>query len=123
MGYAILDQDGHPFTDCLYMTLITITTIGYAEVIDMDGNPVGRIFTVLIALSGIGMLGYLIFSMTAFVVEGKISKSMEKKRMEKMLKTIKDHIVVCGIGRVGRHIVKELDSTGRTFVIVDNSIK
>lgn len=119
MGYWFVGGKQHPFLDCLYMTVITISTIGYGEIIDLSGNPAGKVFTIFIALSGIGILFYIITNLTAFVVEGELKDSFWRKKMEKMADNLKDHYVVCGIGTVGVHIVKELYATQRPYAMVD----
>ncbi|PLX72373.1 MAG: potassium transporter TrkA [Desulfuromonas sp.] len=109
--------------DALYMTVITITTIGFEEVIDLGGNPAGRTFTIVIALSGIGLITYLLTNLTAFIIEGELKDSFWRNRMEKKVKSIHDHYIVCGIGNLGISIIDELLSTGRDYVIVDQDRK
>lgn len=118
-GYWFIGGKQYSLLDCLYMTTITISTIGYREVIDLSGNPAGRIFTIFIALSGIGVLFYIITNFTAFVVEGELKDTFWRKKMEKMAKNFNDHYIVCGIGNVGVHIVNELFDTKRPYVLVD----
>lgn len=118
-GYAVMAPPGTPFFDPAYMTFITITTIGYGEVIDLAGNTVGRVFTVFIALSGFGIFTYLISSVTAFIVEGRLTETFWRRKMEKRAGLLNDHFIVCGVKGTGAHIAKELQSTGRPFVVVD----
>lgn len=101
------------------MTVITISTIGFGEIIDLSGNTLGRIFTIFIAISGIGVLMYVVTNLTALVVEGGVRDSFRRRRMEKMADNAEDHYIVCGIGSVGLHIVSELYATKRPHVIVD----
>ena len=68
IGYWLISGGGYSLVDYIYMTVITITTIGFGEVIDLAGNPGGRIFTMFIALAGIGVLAYVLTSATATVV-------------------------------------------------------
>lgn len=103
------------------MTAITITTVGYGEIIDLSNNPAGRVFTIFIALSGIGILFYIVTNLTAFAVEGELTRSFWRRRMEKKASKAKGHYVVCGIGRVGTHIAAELSETERSFTVVDVS--
>lgn len=119
IGYRVLGGAENSLLDCLYMTVITISTIGYGEIIDLSANPAGRVFTIFIALSGIGVLFYVLSNFTAFFVEGEISESFRRKKMEKNIGKLTDHYIVCGVGRVGRHIVHELDSTKRPYVIIE----
>ncbi len=120
-GYWFIGQREYSFIDTLYMTIITISTIGYGEIVDLTGNAAGRIFTVFIAISGIGVLAYTISNVTALVVEGEVSKSFRRKRMEKMARNSSDHYIVCGIGDFGIHIINELRSTKRPHVLIEFS--
>ncbi len=120
-GYWFIGERRYPLVDCLYMTVITISTIGFGEIIDMHNRPWGRLFTMFLALSGIGTLSYIITNFTASIVEGDISQSFRRKRMEKLASRMKNHYIVCGYGRVGRRIVDEMKSTQRDIVIVESS--
>jgi voltage-gated potassium channel len=119
MGYWVIGGRQYSLMDTLYMTFITLTTIGFTEVIDLSGNPVGRAFTMFIAISGIGVLAYVVTSLTALIVEGQLTDSFRRRRMEKIASNTKDHYIVCGLGSVGFHIVSELYATKRPHVIVD----
>jgi len=121
IGYWLLAGGGHPFFDYTYMTIITITTIGFGEIIDLAGNTAARVFTVFIALSGIGVLAYILTSATATVVEGNLTKSFRRRRMEKIAEKAKGHYIVCGMDWAGLHIVQELQETKRPHVIIEIS--
>jgi voltage-gated potassium channel len=123
VGYWLLSGGGYSFFDYVYMTIITITTIGFGEVIDLAGNTAARVFTVIIALSGIGVLAYMITNITATVVEGALTKSFRRRRMERIAKKAKGHYIVCGMGWAGLHIVHELRETKRPHVIIELSQK
>lgn len=101
------------------MTVITISTIGFTEVIDLSSNPQGRLFTIALALSGIGVLTYLLSNFTASVVEGELNEVFRRKKMEKMIQKYHDHFIVCGADSVSQYIMGELHSTQRPFVLVD----
>jgi voltage-gated potassium channel len=118
-GYRLIGGPEYSLLDSFYMTVITISTIGFGEIIDMSASPAGRVFTIFMAFSGVGILFYLITNFTAYVVEGELKESFRRKKMEKMAKNYSDHYIVCGIGRVGFHIANELSATGRPFVVVD----
>ena len=119
VGYWLIGERQYSLLDTLYMTVITIATIGYYEIIDLTHNPGGRIFTMVIAFSGIGTFAYILTNFTALMVEGELTKSFRRRKMEKIVENLQDHYIVCGIGRVGLHIVNELYTTGRPHVIVD----
>jgi len=119
VGYWFIGGRQYSIVDALYMTIITISTIGFGEIIDLSGNVAGRIFTIFIAISGVGVLLYFITNLTALVVEGELKESFRRRRMEKLAGNSRDHYIVCGVGSVGLHIVSELHATKRPLVIVD----
>ncbi len=105
--------------DTLYMTVITILTIGFTEVIDLSGNPGGRAFTIFIAISGIGITMYVITNLIGLVVEGELTESFRRRRMEKTVNNYRQHFIVCGLGAIGSYIAGELYGTRRPYVVVD----
>jgi voltage-gated potassium channel len=92
-GYAVLSKGQFSILDCLYMTVITITTIGYGEIIDLSHNPAGRIFTVFIAFSGIGIATYLFSNVTSLMVEGRLKEVFWRRRMEKEINMLRKHYI------------------------------
>lgn len=121
IGYWIIGDKDYQFIDALYMTVITISTIGYGEVIDLTGNTGGKIFTIIIAISGIGALGYIVTNFTALLVDGQITKSFRRMRMEKKAINANEHYIVCGIGTFGYPIINELHTTLKSFVVVETN--
>jgi voltage-gated potassium channel len=119
LGYWLIGGRENSFLDVLYMTFITITTIGFNEVVDMTANPGGRAFTMVIAVSGIGVIAYIATNVTALLIEGELTKSFRSRKMEKKAGSLENHYIICGFGRIGRHIVEELDSTGRSYVVIE----
>lgn len=119
-GYWLIGGTQNSFIDCLYMTVITITTIGYSEIIDMSGNPWGRVFTMFIALSGISTATYILTNLTAFMVEGNLSTTFRRRKMEKSIKKLSKHYVVCGAGSVGLYVLRELIETKRPHVVIED---
>ena len=119
VGYWFIGGGQYSFVDTLYMTVITITTIGFAEIIDLSGSVGGRIFTIFIAVSGVGTMAYIVTNLTALIVEGQLTESFRRRRMEKIAGSYKDHYIVCGLGRVGCYIANELRATRRPHVVVD----
>jgi voltage-gated potassium channel len=119
VGYWFIGGRQYSFVDTLYMTVITITTIGFQEVIDLSGNVGGRIFTIFIAISGIGIVAYIVTNITALVVEGRLTESFRRRRMERIAGNYRDHYIICGLGSVGCCIANELCAIRRPHVIVD----
>ncbi len=119
VGYWFIGEQQYSFLDSLYMTVITVATIGYGEVIDLSHSPAGRVFTMIIAVVGIGLLSYMMTNFTALVVEGELTKSFKRRDMERIAAKSRDHYVLCGIGNMGLHILNELRTTGRPHVVVE----
>lgn len=119
VGYRVIGGPGHSWVDCFFMTFITVSTIGYDEVIDLSNNPVARLFTVFIAIAGIGTMTYMLSTLTAFILEGDINQVWRRNKMQSKIEKLRDHYIVCGVGRVGSNVAHELAMTGRHCVIVD----
>ncbi|MBI4396694.1 MAG: NAD-binding protein [Elusimicrobia bacterium] len=114
-GYHLIE--GWALFDALYMTVITLATVGYGETHPLSSS--GRMFTIFLIMGGIGILTYAFSVITAFLVEGELKEVLLKKRMEKKIAALSQHYIVCGGGRTGRYIIDELRKTGRDFVVVD----
>jgi voltage-gated potassium channel len=101
------------------MTFITVTTIGYVESVDVTNYEYGKLFTIFIGLTGIGVLGYVLSTVTAFMLEGEFNEVRRRNKMEKKIAQLKGHYIVCGMGQIGSNVAHELAITGRHFVMVD----
>jgi voltage-gated potassium channel len=97
IGYMLIE--GWSAWDAFYMTVITVTTVGYREVHDL--SRAGQAFTVLLLVSGVGAALYWFTLLAAIVVEGGLPKRLQRRRALRMLETIKDHFIICGYGRIG----------------------
>jgi voltage-gated potassium channel len=104
LGYMVLE--GWSAWDAFYMTIITVTTVGYKEVHDLSRT--GEFFTVLLLLSGVGAALYTFTLLATVVVEGGLPKRLQRRRHARMLDTIKDHFIICGYGRIGSIVAKQL---------------
>lgn len=118
-GYYILFNDQASFMDCLYMTVITLTTVGYGEVILVSGNTTAEIFTICLIISGMGVILYGISMLTAAIIEGELTGIIRKKRMLKQIKGLTSHYIVCGGGKTGRPVLEELDKNQKTAVLIE----
>lgn len=124
LGYWLIGEGRWEAWDCLYMTVITVTTVGYGEVLpDMDTTPHARSFTMVLLVFGTGVLVYFASTITAFIVEGDLKDILSKARLRKRIKRMKDHIIVCGTGSTGRHIVEELIKTLQPVVAIDHNVE
>jgi voltage-gated potassium channel len=121
IGYDILWKDTNStIIDEIYMTLITITTVGYSEVYPL--NTAGRIFTIFISLLGIGSLFYILSVIMENLVIIQLANLRGKKKMMKQIEKLEDHIIIVGYGRVGRTAANELKERDEQFVVIDNDI-
>jgi voltage-gated potassium channel len=118
-GYHVIGGEKHTWLDAFYMTFITLATIGYGEIVDMSNNPAGRIFTIFIGTAGLGTLWFMFSTLTVFILETDLNTAWRRRRMEKIIKRLHGHYIVCGYGRVGRNVAQELGTTTRHFVAVD----
>ena len=117
LGYMLLL--GWPFLDALYMTIISVTTVGYKEVHDLSDAPVGRVWTMLLLLTGVGTLFYAAVSFVELVVEGTVRGYFGRRRVKAEIDKLSGHYVLCGYGRVGRQVAREFAADGVSFVAVD----
>ncbi len=119
LGYHHLGRPVATWIDSFYMTFITVATIGYGETVDLTHHPMGRLFTVGIAVVGIGTLSYLFSATVALLVDADLNAARRRKRMEREIGQLSGHYVICGIGRVGANVARELAKTGRPFVVIE----
>ena len=116
-GYRWMESLGT--IDALYMTVITISTVGFGEVKPL--SPIGRLFTIGLIFSGGGLVAYALSGTAAFVLSGEWRANWARKKRHSMLAHISHHVIICGYGRIGRHVAHELKAEGIPFVVVDLS--
>ena len=120
VGYYTIGRGAWPFGDCVYMTVITVTTVGYGEVLrDMEHVAYARAFTVVLLVFGTGSIVYFASMVTAFIIEGDLRNVLFVSRMKKRMKRMKQHVVVCGAGSTGRNVIEELLATGVPVIAID----
>lgn len=105
--------------DSVYMTVITVATIGYGEVHPL--TPAGRVFAAVYILICLGTIAYAVTSITAFIVEGELKHLLGRRKMEKTLNRLYDHYIVCGGDETAQTVVRELLLTSKPFVLVESS--
>jgi voltage-gated potassium channel len=119
LGYHIIEEEYDLF-DGFYMTILTLTTIGYGEIPHELSRP-GRVFTVCLILCGVFAFAYSASEIVRSVVSGELAGYLGKQKMEHELAKLTNHIIVCGYGRMGHLACKEFSREGRPFVIIDSS--
>lgn len=101
------------------MTVISLTTVGFGEVIEITGNIPAEIFTMLLITFGMGIILYGISTVTALIIEGELSGILRKKKMFKRISKMKNHYIVCGGGETGRPVIEELEKNKESFVLIE----
>ncbi|MDD2901950.1 MAG: potassium channel protein [Syntrophales bacterium] len=115
LGFVWLE--GWSFFDALYMTVTTLTTVGYGEVHPL--NAVGKAYNMVLILAGMGFLIYIITSLARVVVEGEIAAALGKRKLLKRIKKLTGHYIICGYGRLGEIIARQLQERGLPLVVVE----
>jgi voltage-gated potassium channel len=111
--------EGYPAFDAFYMTLTTVTTVGYAEIRGL--SHAGRVFNSFLILIGVTTIFLAVGAMTQTLIELELNQFFGKRRVKSMIEKLDGHIILCGFGRVGRGAAEELRKAGATFVVVDNN--
>lgn len=115
LGFKFIS--GYNWLDAIYMTVITITTVGFKEVQPLD--PMDKVFTSLLILSSIFILGYAVTVITEYILSKNNLGNLIQKRVEKKIQKLHDHIIVCGYGRNGQQAVHKLKAFNKPFVIIE----
>ncbi len=119
LGYRWIEGEKWSYFDGFYMTAITLTTIGYGETHELSNN--GRLFTVVLAFSGIFTLGYFASELVRAVVTGQLRQAIGRQWVDDKLATLSGHLIVCGYGRMGKIVCAELDRQKKWFVLIDKT--
>jgi voltage-gated potassium channel len=118
VGFEIIGGDKYNLTDAIYMTVITLTTVGFGEIIDMSGNPAGRMFTIGLLLVGMGIVAYTIPMLSALVIEGELHHLFARRRMLRKIASMREHYIVCGDTTDATYVAEELARSGRDVVFI-----
>jgi voltage-gated potassium channel len=121
VGFKFFGGTGWTLLDSIYMTAITISTIGYEEVVDISANPAARIFTICFIILSLGTIAFAVSSITAFIVEGQLKDILGRRKMEKEIAKLKNHYIVCGSDEIAQTIIQEMILTHRAFVVIEPS--
>lgn len=115
IGYMTITEVG--FVDALYMTIITISTVGYGEVGKMTEDS--KIFSIFIIFGGISIVGYAFTNIVSIFIEGVLNQTWKEKRMDRKIGELKNHYIICGAGETGQSVIKNFKETGQDFVVID----
>lgn len=124
IGFLVFDASrggGASAFDAFYMTFITVATIGYAETIDLTGSTGGRLFNVAIAISGIGAVWVMFSNFTALLLARAMDPARMRARLLREVRHMEGHYIVCGLGRIGAGVARELRATGHACVAIEPS--
>lgn len=118
LGYMFIENWN--FFDSLYMTIITMSTVGFSEVHPLSEE--GRIFTALLLVSCFGIFAYTISSLTSYIVGGEYRANMRTSKLMRKMKKMENHVVICGFGRVGKQVATDLILFNEPFVIIEREL-
>lgn len=112
---------GAPWIDCLYMSVITLSTVGYTEAVPLESS--GKLFVIVYIIVGIVAFAYHAAVIAQWVVSDELRSFLEERRMARQINDLDNHFIVCGLGRVGRSICDYLATRNQPFVIIDNNLE
>ncbi len=119
IGYMTIE--GWTFLDSAYMTIITLTTVGFKEVHQISPN--GQVFTIVLICFGIGFVFYVVGAIVQFTIEGEIQTLLGRRKLDKKINRIKNHYIICGYGRIGKVIYDTLIKKISKIVVIDKNIQ
>ncbi|BAM07790.1 potassium channel family protein [Leptospirillum ferrooxidans] len=116
-GY--MELEGWSFSDALFMSVITLSTVGYQTVHHLDVR--GEYFTIILIVTGVGTVGYAIATLSELVLEGHVYKLLGGRRMDRKIAALKDHIIVCGYGKIGSLVSEGLHVRNIPFLVIEEN--
>lgn len=119
-GYYLIFEGRSSYLDCLYMTVISLTTVGYGEVLGITGNAGAQVFTMLLIIFGMGIILYCISTLTAMLIEGELTGMLRRRKMENKINALSGHYIVCGGGETGFPLAVELVTSKASVVLVEH---
>src|ERR1041385_2867521 len=117
IGFTIIE--GWPLSDSLYVTVQTLTTVGYGDV--PPHSSAGRAFAVIVMLMGVGGVALAASTIVKSVVQSELVSAFGQRRQSKKMSKLHDHYIICGSGRVGSHLIRDLQATDQSFVVIENN--
>jgi voltage-gated potassium channel len=119
VGFYLITHESYSLLECLYMTVITVSTVGFREVIPPRESETLIVFTIFLTMFGVGTGLYFFTALASMVVENDLPHRFWRRRMEKKIQSLNDHIIVVGAGSSGGHVVRELFHAGSPFLVVE----
>ncbi len=116
VGYMLIERWG--FLDALYMTVTTITTVGYKEVQPL--STAGRVFSMLLILGGVGVILYGLGTIVEYAIKAQLSGVFKRRAVRRQVERLQNHYIICGYGRVGESVARQFSAQKVDFVVVDN---
>ena len=117
VGFMILGEFG--LVDALYMTVITVTTVGFGEVQPLNGEA--KIFTMFLILISVFGLGYVISVVSEYLITRNTLQTLKQRKMHKQIANLKDHVIICGFGRNGSQAAEKLKASKKSFVVIEKN--
>ena len=117
IGYRYIS--GYDWIDAIYMTVITITTVGFAEVSPLD--TASKIFTIFLILASVVIVGYAIAIITEYILSKNNFEDIKQRKMQKKIDAMSNHIIICGFGRNGKQAAKKLEAYDKPYVIIERN--
>jgi voltage-gated potassium channel len=118
-GYWLIGEGNWPLIDCLYQTVIGLTTAGFGEIVPLGTTTWGRPFTILLLMGGMVSMGWFVTTVATILIEGELTGFTWRRRMDSRVEKLSGHTIVCGAGSTGIHCIRELAAIGAPFVVVD----
>jgi len=115
IGYRIIEKNWS-ILDAVYMTAITLATVGYT---DLGVSSTGRIFTIILIVIGISIFAYSISTAVAFVIEGQLTDVLKRRKMENQIEKLENHCIICGAGDTGIHVIDEYITMKMDFIVIE----
>ena len=116
VGFTLIE--GWPLSDSLYVTVQTLTTVGYGDL--PPHTAAGRAFAVIVMLMGVGGVALAASTIVQSVVQSELVSAFGQRRQSKKMSKLHDHYIICGSGRVGSHLIRDLQATQKPFVVIEN---
>ncbi len=119
IGYMLIEH--YTLLDAFYMTVITVSTVGYSEIAPLSDN--GKLYTAFLIITSFGTFAYAISSITKFVIDGELNEFFKNRKLNSRIEKLTDHVIICGYGRNGRQAAQVLKKHHKRFVVIDNNLE